>query len=397
MNPLKLLVLAHGKVALEKEIIESAYIYIEDQKIIKIGSLLEADSLYPDIQRIEIPAENTIVPGFIDLHIHGAGGADTMDATPEAVTTIATSLPAEGTTSFLATTITQGMEQIERALSNTATFSEQHNGPGKAEMLGVHLEGPFINEKRTGAQPVGYILRPDIALFQKWQDLAKGGIKLVTVAPEVENGLAFVRYLNKNGVIASIGHSDAIYEEVEEAVQAGAKQVTHLFNGMRGMHHREPGVAGAALLFKELLVELIADGIHVRPEMIKMSLQAKGIDGLVLITDSMRAKCMKNGLYDLGGQEVTVADGKALLADGTLAGSILKMNDSVKNMMSFTDISLLQAVQMASVNPAKQLGIFDRKGSIAVNKDADFTVLDQDMNVVITICRGEMAYNKGDQ
>lgn len=326
MNPLKLLVLAHGKIALEKEIIESAYLYIEDEKIKKIGPLLEADTLYPDVQRIEIPAENTIVPGFIDLHIHGAGGADTMDATPEAVTTIATSLPAEGTTSFLATTITQGMEQIEQALSNTATFSEQHNGPGKAEMLGVHLEGPFINEKRTGAQPVGFILRPDIELFKKWQDLAKGGIKLVTVAPEVENGLAFVRYLNENGVIASIGHSDAIYEEVEEAVQAGAKQVTHLYNGMRGMHHREPGVAGAALLFKELLVELIADGIHVRPEMIRMSLQAKGIDGLVLITDSMRAKCMKNGLYDLGGQEVTVADGKALLADGTLAGSILKMN-----------------------------------------------------------------------
>lgn len=396
MNSLKLLVLAPGKIALEKEIIESAYLYIEDEKIKKIGPLLEVDSLYPDVQRIEIPAENTIVPGFIDLHIHGAGGADTMDATPEAVTTIATSLPAEGTTSFLATTITQGMEQIECALSNTAVFGELYNGPGKAEMLGVHLEGPFINEKRAGAQPRGYILRPDIDLFQQWQNLAKGGIKLVTIAPEVENGLAFVRYLNENGVIASIGHSDAVYEEMEEAVHAGAKQVTHLFNGMRGMHHREPGVAGAALLFKELLVELIADGIHVRPEMIKLSLQAKGIDGLVLITDAMRAKCMKNGLYDLGGQEVTVADGKALLADGTLAGSILKMNDSVKNMISFTDISLLQAVQMASVNPAKQLGIFDRKGSIAINKDADLTVLDQDLNVVITLCRGKMAYNRGE-
>jgi N-acetylglucosamine-6-phosphate deacetylase len=295
----------------------------------------------------------------------------------------------------LATTITQKHENIEKALANAADYCGMDNEPGKAEVLGVHLEGPFINVKRAGAQPKEYIIDPDIELFQHWQQLAAGKIKLVTVAPELENGTDFVRYLNENGVIASIGHSDAIYEEVETAVKAGAKQVTHLFNGMRGLHHREPGVAGSALLFKELMVELIADGIHVRPEIIKLVIDSKGADGMILITDAMRAKCLKSGIYDLGGQDVSVADGRALLADGTLAGSILKMNDSLKNTIEFAQVSLVNAVQMASVNPAKQLKIFDRKGSISPGKDADLTILTNDYQVDLTICRGEIAYKRG--
>lgn len=393
---MKLLVLAYGKVVLENEIVQSAYIYIEDEKIIHIGPLETASVLYPSLSTIVISAEQTLLPGFIDVHIHGAGGADTMDANLQALETMATVLPEEGTTSFLATTMTQSKDKIERALVNTADYAKNHNTPGKAEMLGVHLEGPFINEDRAGAQPKGHILDPDIELFKHWQHLSDGGIKLVTVAPEKENGLSFIRSLKENGVIASIGHSDAVYDEVKAAVEAGATQVTHLFNGMRGMHHREPGVAGAALLFKELMVELIADGIHIRPEMLNLSLNAKGTDGMLLITDSMRAKCLKNGLYDLGGQEVTVADGKALLEDGTLAGSILKMNDAIKNIVEFSDRSLREVVKMASENPAKQLQIFDKKGSIALNKDADFTVIDENFQVVMTFCRGQLAYTRGD-
>ncbi|WP_374049858.1 N-acetylglucosamine-6-phosphate deacetylase [Neobacillus sp. PS3-34] len=337
------------------------------------------------------PKEYTVVPGFIDVHIHGAAGADTMDATLEALGTIASALPNEGTTSFLATTITQEKSKIERALANAAQFCQAENHPGRAEVLGIHLEGPFINEKRAGAQPKEHILKPDIDLFKRWQSLANNQIKLVTVAPEMENGTEFISYLKNNGVIASVGHTDAVYEEVEEAVKAGAKQVTHLFNGMRGMHHREPGTAGAALLFKELMIELIADGIHVSPQMIKLVLAAKGADGSILITDSMRAKCLKSGIYDLGGQDVTVADGKALLADGTLAGSILKMNDSVKNILEFSQLTLVEAVQMASANPAKQLGIFDRKGSISAGKDADIAVLNGHFEVEYTMCRGKTA------
>lgn len=393
---MNLLLMAHGQAVIEKNIVTENYIYIEDGKIQEIGPLSEMPARYLDAEKIEVSEDQIVVPGFIDGHIHGAAGADTMDATKEALTTIAGALPAEGTTSFLATTMTQKPESIERALVNVADYCKNHNDPGKAEILGIHLEGPFISKKRKGAQPEEYILNPDIELFRKWQNLADGGIKLVTCAPELKNALDFIHYLNEHGVIASIGHTDAVYEDVKKAVQAGAKRVTHLFNGMRGIHHREPGTAAAAILFKELMVELIVDGIHLNPEIVRLVLNTKGADGVVLITDAMRAKCLKNGIYDLGGQDVSVADGKALLADGTLAGSILKMNESFKNTVEFAQVSLLEAVQMASVNPAKQLNIFDRKGSLTVGKDADLTVLSADYRVEITICRGEIAY-QGDR
>lgn len=395
MKMLSLLLMVHGKAVLENKAAESIYIFIENGKIQEIGPIHALPAHLNNVEKIEIAKDQHVVPGFIDVHIHGAAGADTMDATIEALETMAKALPAEGTTSFLATTITQKHESIEKALKNAANYLTGHNDAGQADVLGVHLEGPFINKKRAGAQPKEYIIDPDIELFKSWQELAEGSIKLVTVAPELENGTNFVRYLHENGVIASIGHTDAVYEEMKKAVQAGAKQVTHLFNGMRGIHHREPGVAGSALIFKELMVELIADGIHVHPEVMKFVIDAKGTEGMILITDAMRAKCLKNGVYDLGGQDVSVADGKALLADGTLAGSILKMNDSIKNIMEAAEITLTEAVQMASVNPAKQLNVYDRKGSISVGKDADITILSNEYQVEMTICRGELAYKKG--
>jgi N-acetylglucosamine-6-phosphate deacetylase len=391
---MNVLLLVYGKAVMENEIKSSIYIYIENGKIQDVGPLTDLPAHYKEVKTYKISETETVVPGFIDVHIHGVAGADTMDATTDALLTMANALPAEGTTSFLATTITQKHENIEKALVNAADFRGMHNAAGQAEVLGVHLEGPFINVKRKGAQPEEYILDPDIDLFKRWQELAKGDIKLVTVAPELENGTEFIRYLHDTGVIASIGHTDAVYEEVKTAVQAGAKQVTHLFNGMRGIHHREPGVAGSALIFKELMVELIADGIHVNADVIKFVLAAKGADGMILITDAMRAKCLKNGIYDLGGQDVHVADGKALLADGTLAGSILKMNDSFKNTMQFADVSLLEAVKMTSTNPAKQLNVYDRKGSITAGKDADLTILSENFDVQLTICRGEIAYER---
>ncbi|MEW9052423.1 MAG: N-acetylglucosamine-6-phosphate deacetylase [Neobacillus sp.] len=391
---MSLLLLVHGKAVLETKIAESIYIFIKDGKIHTFGPLESIPSHLKSINTIELGPDQILAPGFIDVHIHGAAGADTMDATIESLDTMAKALPAEGTTSFLATTITQKHANIERALENAADYQKHSNGFGKAEVLGVHLEGPFINSKRAGAQPKEYIIDPNLDLFKEWQTKANGTIKLVTVAPELESGTAFIRYLHDTGVIASIGHSDAIYEEMEQAVQAGAKQVTHLFNGMRGLHHREPGVAGSALLFKELMVELIADKIHVRPEVMKLVIQAKGTEGMILITDAMRAKCLKNGIYDLGGQDVSVADGKALLADGTLAGSILKMNDSIENIIEAADVTLQDAIQMACVNPAKQLNVYDRKGSITEGKDADLTVLSNNYRVDLTLCRGEIAYKR---
>ncbi|MBM7653842.1 N-acetylglucosamine-6-phosphate deacetylase [Neobacillus cucumis] len=373
--------------------IENGYIKIKDHKIVEVGRT-ENHFLEEDFEVLDIPLQYKAVPGFIDVHIHGANGSDTMDATKEALETIAQALPGEGTTSFLATTITQGEKQIERALVNAGEYIKDGQTPGKAEILGIHLEGPFVNPKMAGAQPIQYIIGSNLELFQKWEQLSRQTIKLVTLAPELPGGLKMVQYLKANGIIASIGHTDATYEEVLNAIEAGVNHVTHLYNQMRGLHHREPGVVGAAFLKEELKAELIVDGVHSHPDMVKLAYKQKGKTGLILITDSMRAKCLKNGHYDLGGQDVTVQNGKAVLSDGTLAGSILKLGQGVKNMMAFTGCRLEDAVEMAAVNPAKQLNVFDRKGSISEGKDADLVILDENLDVYMTLCRGQVAFLK---
>lgn len=378
----------------EDQQIHTGYILLKNEKIVEYGTVDKLKTL-KDCVEIEVPATFKVVPGFIDVHIHGTKGADVMDATYDALETMAEALPQEGTTSFLATTITQSSAAIEKALIHTGNYIHDQQVPGKAEILGIHLEGPFVNKEKAGAQPLQYIVDSNIEKLEQWNTLAKQNIKLVTLAPEIPGGLEMVKYLVNHNMIASIGHSNATYEEVVEAMKAGATHVTHLYNQMRPLHHREPGVVGAAVLHDELKVEMIVDGVHIRPEMVKLAYQQKGSEGIILITDSMRAKCLKNGVYDLGGQAVTVKDGKALLQDGTLAGSILKLKQGVRNIMHFTGCSLEEAIQMASTNPAKQLKVFDRKGSILVGKDADIVLLDEQDEVMMTFCRGKVAFQKG--
>ncbi|WP_325921537.1 N-acetylglucosamine-6-phosphate deacetylase [Kurthia gibsonii] len=324
---------------------ENQDVVIQEGKIIAIGSSLTQQTTE------EIDGENQyLFPGFIDLHIHGSADVDTMDATEDALHTMAKSLVKEGVTSFLATTMTQKIEAIESALQTIAHFE---NTEDEAEVLGVHVEGPFISIHRVGAQPEEYIIPPSIELFRKWQQLSGNKIKEITVAPEVENGFEFVKAVSKEGVIVSIGHSDATYDEVEQAVNYGATQGTHLYNQMRPFHHREPGVVGASLLLDAIKVELIVDFIHSHEQAVKLAYRMKGASSIILITDAMRAKGVPYGDYDLGGQTVHVTETGAHLSNGALAGSVLTMDAALRHMKQLTNCTMEELVAMSSANAAQ--------------------------------------------
>lgn len=336
----------------------------------------------------------TVIPGFIDVHIHGAAGHDTMDATQEALEGIATVLPEEGTTSFLATTMTQSEAAISKALANAADYIDhQANGKG-AEIIGIHLEGPFISKDKAGAQPLEHIIAPDLEQFDAWNETARQLIRLVTIAPEEPGALQLIEHLSKSGIVASIGHTNATFAEVARAVEKGATHVTHLYNQMRGLHHREPGALGAALLHKELSVEIIIDFVHAHQEAVRLAYEAKGPEKMMLITDAMRAKCLTPGEYDLAGQQVTVKDNEARLSDGTIAGSVLTLKQAVANLKETVHPSVNDLIQLTSANAARELNVFDRKGSISTGKDADLVILDEDWDVAVTICKGTIAYEQ---
>lgn len=343
-----------------------------------------------DAETVALPEGAVVLPGFIDPHIHGAGGADAMDGTAAALATISETVAREGTTSFLATTMTESGEAILRALTAVRDCRET---PG-ARLLGVHLEGPFISETYAGAQPREYIAAPDIDVFDRYQAASGGRIRIVTVAPEVPGADALIRHLAETGVVPSVGHSAAGVADVRRAIACGARSVTHTYNAQSPFRHREIGVAGSALLYDELNCELIGDGIHVSPEAIRLLVKNKPRGKMTLITDAMRAKGCPDGVSELGGQTVYVKNGEARLADGTLAGSVLRMNDAVRRMVQVIGLPLTDAVDMATKNTAALLGISDSCGEIACGKRADFTVLDPDFGVLLTVVGGREVYRR---
>lgn len=357
----------------------------------RIGDLGRGDS-DNNRETLTLPNNWHVVPGFIDSHIHGAEGVDVMDASTEALTRISRYLVAEGTTSFLATTMTASPDNTNAAMRALGAFETPSTG---AEMLGIHLEGPFIDVGKKGAQPAEWIIPPDIALFEQWQALSAERIRLVTLAPEGAGAFDLIDALRDKGVRSAIGHSGCSAATARHTVQHGCHRATHLFNGMSGLHHREPGVAAVALSEPCCTAEIIADGHHVAPEMLRLAFRAKTSRGLIAITDAMRAKGMPDGVYDLGGQNVTVRDGEARLADGSLAGSVLMFDQALRNLIDATDCSLCEAIEMMSTNTARDLDVMDRKGTLAPGKDADFVVLDDQLNVRLTVCRGRIAYNNG--
>ncbi len=355
------------------------------EKIEKIGKVSKYAEIFP------LPKNAIVLPGFIDQHIHGAGGSDGMDGTIEDIAKIANTVAEEGTTSFLVTTMTQSPENITKALSAVKEYRQENNKAG-ARVVGVHLEGPFIAEAHKGAQPLEYVKEPDIQTFDAYNEASGGAIKIVTLAPEIDGAEAFIRHLSKKGIVPSIGHTGAKCADVEKAIKAGAKHVTHTYNAQTALHHREIGTVGSAMLFDELNCELIADTIHVSVPAMRLLVKNKPLDKLTLITDAMRAKGLPDGESELGGQKVFVKDGEARLADGTLAGSVLKMNRAIQNMVEKVGVPFTKAVDYATINPAKNLGIDKETGSIKVGKRADFTVLNDKYDVIMTVRDGEVIY-----
>ena len=377
--------LKNVKVYIKNVGIVKTNIGIENGRIAYIGNEENIEPIFE--------TDGIVVPGFIDEHIHGAGGADAMDGTVESLQTISEFLAREGTTGFLATTMTQNPENITNALKAVKKVREKGEYKG-AEVLGVHLEGPFISPKHVGAQPLEYVATPDAELFDKYNEASGNSIKIVTLAPEVEGGLGLVKHLSNIGVVASVGHTGGKYADVVNAVAAGATNVTHTYNAQTGLHHREAGVVGAAMLLDELNCEMICDTIHVSVPAIKLVIKNKPHDKYTLITDAMRAKGMPDGKSELGGQEVFVNNGEARLADGTLAGSVLKMNVAVKNLVEKAGVPFTDAIDFATYNPAKNIGVLNERGTIEVGKRADLTVLNSDFEVLYTLVNGKIVYKK---
>ncbi len=382
----------HVDVYTEDGRIKAGSIMVEDGKIKEI--LTEKDSFRVIQQGIPTIDGKGLraIPGFIDTHIHGANGSDVMDGTANALSVIASVLPKEGTTRFLATTMTAEQLQIEDVLETIAAYEQ---GAEEARIEGIHVEGPFIAKERAGAQPTQAIIPPSTDLLADWQYCARGMIKTITLAPELDEGQACIKQAKALGINISAGHTNATYELMKNAVSKGLNQVTHLCNAMPVLHHRDVGVIGAVAMLNDLVAEIIVDGIHVTEEMIELLVRLIGVDRMMLITDGMRAKYMKSGTYDLGGQMVEVTeDGRALLADGTLAGSIVKMNEAARRMSTIPGVSWEDVIRMTSLNPAKQLGIEEQTGSISIGKDADIILVDEAFRVFLTICQGTVAYDR---
>lgn len=333
-----------------------------------------------------------VTPGLIDIHVHGGGGGDVMDGTVAALEQMAQTFARYGTTAFLPATVTATHKDILQAVDAVKEAAEE--GTAGAQVMGVHLEGPYINDIRRGAQNPAHIRPPSLQELEDVWRTCGPLLKLVTMAPEIEGASEAIRQLRSWGVTVAVGHTDASYDQVMEAHLWGANHICHAFNGMRGLHHREPGVVGAALTCDGFSAELICDGIHVHPVAMKLLLRAKGPDKIVLVTDTVRAMGLPEGRYQLGGLDINVSQGAARLTTGELAGSTLSMAMAVKNATQMLGVSLPQAIQMASYNPAHTVGMGHRKGSLTVGKDGDLAIFDQDLNALATIVAGKMVYQK---
>jgi N-acetylglucosamine-6-phosphate deacetylase len=328
-----------------------------------------------------------IAPGLIDLHVHGALGNDTIDATPEAIAGMARFLAQHGVTGFLPTTTAAPAEVLRASIENLAACPVPDDG---ARPLGLHIEGPYLSPRCAGAQPPQWLRDADPAEYEGW--LASGQVRLVTVAPERLGSMAFIRRGVEAGVEFSVGHSQASFDQMSAAADLGLRQATHTFNGMLGLHHRDPGTVGAVLADDRLYAQIIPDGVHLHPAVVKIVIRAKGIGRTILVTDSVRAAGLGDGEYLLAGEPITVRDGVCRTAAGGLAGSTLTLDRAVRNVMSFAGLTLSHALTMASAAPAEAMGWTRRKGVLEPGADADVILLDSELNVRLTMVAGRTVY-----
>ena len=371
------------------EEIYDAAILVEDGKIAAIGQRSAISA--PVGARVHKTTGLTVVPGFVDVHIHGAGGHDVMEAQPDAIASITSTLARSGTTSFLATTVTAPVDSLCRSVEAIASYMSHQPSVGlsapTAEILGIHLEGPFISAARRGVHPSAWITLPSVALLKRILDAAKGSARLMTLAPELPGALELITVARQAGLIVALGHTDATYEEATAAIARGARHAVHVFNAMRPFSHRETGVLGAILTSPEITAELIADGVHVDPPAMRLLLSSKGASHVLLVSDGTAATGMPDGQYRLGEIEVTVKEGIGRNSDGRLAGSTLTLDRAIRNVVAL-GVPLAPAVQMATLNPARLLGLEKKKGVLAPEADADLVLLDENLRVVGVMTRG---------
>ena len=369
------MLLIHAKYLDEDFRLVQGDIEIEDGKILRVGKDLPRKE---EDLAVDCAGSYTVVPGFVDVHIHGCAGADTCDATREALEAMAAFLLAHGVTSFCPTTMTTSRETIQAALLAAKDMMD-HPMEGGARVVGVNMEGPFIAKERKGAQKEEDILPPDFPLFQQFYEESGGIVRLVDVAPEQPGGLEFVEKASQLCTV-SIAHTTADYDQAKAAFDKGVTHATHLFNAMSGLHHRKPGVVGAVFDDSRVRGELICDGFHIHPAVLRAAFRLLG-DRALIVSDSMRANGMPEGeAFDLGGQMVTVHQGKALLPDGTIAGSVTNLHHEIKNLVSF-GVPFEQAVKAATLLPARAIGLDGEIGSIAPGKRADLVVLDENLDI----------------
>jgi len=379
-----------GRVLTPQDELQDCVILVEDGKIAGLGPRDQV-RIPPDAVPYAA-GDMTVVPGFVDLHVHGGGGHDVMEATARALDRVATTHARHGTTSILATTMTAGVEETCHSLQGIARYVRAHQEPEEhprlaAEILGIQLEGPFISKTRRGVHPSDAITKPSAATLQKFREAADGLVRILTLAPELPGALEMIAAATADGLVVALGHTDADYDQARAAFAAGARHAVHFYNAMRPFTHRDPGIVGAVLTDPDITAEVIADGVHVAGPAIQVLIGTKGFDTVMLASDATSATGMPDGNYRLGNIEVYVKDGICRNSEGKLAGSTLTLDRALRYVISL-GVPFPEAVRMVTILPARRIGLAGKKGIIAIGADADLVVLTQDLQIAGVMTRG---------